>query len=182
MLFTLPSFKIELCLLRLLGFPILDDNNSPFLGFLGELLLLLLGLEPDRSFLGLDDRLKGFALAPGSSSPGPCFLLTFLVAASVGSDFFLVFFGDEPFRSFCLPFSTATAAVTVLLTFGNGIYCLVFTRCYRSSLCLTKGSRYVLSLNKGVNAIMSLLGLGAHHTQDGLLSIAHSTYIESICL
>ena len=130
--FTLPSFKIELCLLRLLGFPTFEDNNSPFLGFLGELLLLLLGLELDLSFLGLDDLLKGFAFAPGSSSAGPCFLLTFLVAASVASDFFLVFFGDEPFRSFCLPFSTATAAVTVLLTFGNGVNCLglVFTRCH----------------------------------------------------
>ena len=116
--FTLPSFKIELCLLRLLGFPPFMAN-SPFLGFLGELLLLLLGLELDLSFLGLDDRLKGFALAPSSSSLGTCFLLTFLVATSDTSDFFRVFFGDEPFRSFCLPFSTATAPVTTLLTYEN---------------------------------------------------------------
>lgn len=115
--FALPSFKIELCLLRLLGFPPFNDTRSPFLGFLGELLLLLPGLELDLSFLGLDDRLGGFALTSASSSFGPCFLLTFLAAASDTSDFFRVFFGDKPFWSFCLALSTVTAAVTVLLTF-----------------------------------------------------------------
>ena len=118
---ALPSFKIELCLLRLLGFPPFNDTRSPFLGFLGELLLLLPGLELDLSFLGLDDRLGGFALASGSSSLGPCFLLTFLAAASDTSDFFRVFFGDKPFWSFCLALSTVTAAVTVLLTFEKKI-------------------------------------------------------------
>ena len=116
-IFVLPSFKIELCLLRLLGFPPFNDTRSPFLGFLGELLLLLPGLELDLSFLWLDDRLGGFALASDSSSLGPCFLLTFLAAASDTSDFFRVFFGDKPFWSFCLALSTVTAAVTVLLTF-----------------------------------------------------------------
>ena len=129
--FALPSFKTELGLLRLLGFAPFNGTSSPFLGFLGELLLLLLGLELDLSFLGLDDRLGGFALASDSSSLGPCFLLTFLAAASDTSDFFRVFFGDEPFWSFCLALSTVAAAVTVLLTLEKKIKffllaCLLF--------------------------------------------------------